>query len=124
MNTETKQQPMMVIEKRGSELGHLRNDHYVIIDGNGNFFAKTYSFVDAQLLASAPDMAKEIAQLKADKAELVEGLKNTQNIIERAYMWATDQGETPPNRLLGALKELEKAGDLQARNLIAKHSKV
>lgn len=111
MNTETKHTPMMVIEKRGSELGHLRNDHYVIIDGNGNFFAKTYSFVDAQLLASAPDMAKEIAQLKADKAELLEGLKS---FLANGDEWSTDNyGDTI------LCKTFDKA-----RNLIAKHSKV
>lgn len=67
-------------------------------------------------IASAPDMAKEIAQLKADKAELVEGLRRIQNNAG-ARKW---NSQSEDRFDLDVFSHIETS----ARNLISKHTKV
>jgi hypothetical protein len=48
------------------------DDHYVVVDGHGCFYAKTYSSVDANLIAAGP--------------KLLDALKDTLNMLRAAHM--------------------------------------
>ncbi len=51
-------------------------DRGIVVDGNGNFIARTYSSVDACLIAAAPDLLNACRELVAEfdqrNAEIME----------------------------------------------------
>lgn len=103
MNTETKHTPEWYVDKK--LLGVIRRTEDPlcgIVVG-----MRAQHFADA--LNNYPDMAKEIAQLRADKMELVSALKAVD------LFWATQSKDCANSKAPWLIT---------ARNLIKKHTKV
>lgn len=98
MNTETKHTPGPWTIN-GKAANGYRIDSLATERVGTGFLLRPIAIVptedDATLIASAPDMAKELAQLRADKYQLVGFLKDMLNNgnIDKGTYWVVDKSD-------------------------------
>lgn len=68
MTTNTQPNHTTTYPYRVQKIPHADNpneDYYLVVDGHGNFIAKTYSFFIANLFSNAPKLLKTLEDVQA-----------------------------------------------------------
>lgn len=76
---------------------------FIVVDHNGNFYAKTYSSLDAKEIAAAPETAAELERVKAVNKDLMEALR------AMCEFWRFDTGSVFDPQKLAAYEQARAA---------------